>query len=99
MDMANIFELDANVSETDFLTASDKMQKEFYDQYDILKSRELFKEKNTWIEILRWEGNGPSKEMQNAYQASKTCMAYMGLIKMDSIKGHLKQVRVHNKTK
>ena len=96
--MANIFEINAIVSESDFLAASDKMQKEFYDQYDNLKGRELYKGEDTWIEIMKWEGNGPSKEMQKAYQASEACMAYMGMINMDSTKGHLLQVRVHNNT-
>jgi hypothetical protein len=102
------FVLKPEVSETDFLTASDKMQDEFYAQHDSLKRRELLKTKeNTWIEILHWSGNGPAKHIQEAYWASDICMAFMGMIKQDSFKAlnlkqvralNLKQVRVHNGT-
>jgi hypothetical protein len=102
------FALNPEVSETDFLLASDKMQDEFYSKHDSLKRRELLKTKeNTWIEILHWSGNGPAKHIQEAYWTSDTCMAFMGMIKKDSFKAlnqeqvktlDVKQVRVHNGT-
>ncbi|MHA2389910.1 MAG: hypothetical protein ACXACW_14420 [Candidatus Hodarchaeales archaeon] len=43
------FALNTEFSEADFLTASDKMQDEFYTKHDSLKHRELLKTKeNTW---------------------------------------------------
>jgi len=99
MNKAHAFELNPEVSEADFLSASDKMQAEFYDKYDNLESRELLKLKNIWIEILRWEGSGPPKTMQEAFFSSKVCMAFMGMINMKSFKDHhLEQVRVHDKS-
>jgi hypothetical protein len=97
--MHSQFELNPEVSEIDFLTASDKMQAEFYDQYDSFKRRELLKQNETWIEIQYWSDNGPEKHIQKAFRASETCMAFMGMIKMDSIKAfHLNQVRIHDGT-
>jgi hypothetical protein len=100
------FALNPEISETDFLMASDKMQDEFYAKYDSLKHRELLKTKeNTWIEILHWSGDGPAKHIQEAYWASDICMTFMGMIKQDSFKAlnqeqakalDLIQVRVHN---
>ena len=47
------FALNTEVSEADFLMASDQMQTEFYSKQDSLKHRELLKTKeNTWIEVL-----------------------------------------------
>ena len=45
------FALNTEVSETDFLMTSDKMQDEFYSKHESLKRRELLKTKEkTWIE-------------------------------------------------
>jgi hypothetical protein len=104
----SLFALNPEVSETDFLLASDKMQEEFYSQHDSLKRRELLKTKeNTWIEILHWSGNGPAKHIQEAYWASDSCMAFMGMIQKDSFNAltqeefkalNVEQLRVHNGT-
>ena len=102
----SLFELNPEVSETDFLMASDKVQNEFYSHHDSLRHRELLKtEDNAWIEALHWSGKGPAKHIQEAYWASETCMAFMGMIKKDSFKAltqeqvdtlTFEQVRVHN---
>jgi hypothetical protein len=102
------FALNPEVSETDFLMASDKMQDEFYTKQDSLKRRELLKTKEkTWIEMLHWSGKGPAKHIQEAYWASDTCKAFMGMINKDSFKAlnqeqvkalDVKQVRAHNGT-
>ncbi|MFX0207502.1 MAG: hypothetical protein ACFFDT_16060 [Candidatus Hodarchaeota archaeon] len=62
MKMAHSFELKPEISEVDFLNASDKMQEEFYEQYDNLKCRELLKiNENTLIEFQLWV-DGPAPQ-------------------------------------
>jgi hypothetical protein len=93
--MAHKFKLNPEVSDTNFLSASNKMQDEFYEQYDSFKRRELLKgNDNTWTEILHWSGDGPAKHIQEAFKDSEICMVFMGMIKLDSIKAlDLNQVR------
>ena len=80
-------QFEIEVSEADFLTASDKMQKEYYDSVESLQRRELLRtDEKTWIEVLYWLDNGPTKDIINAFWANDSGKAFMGMIRQDSFK-------------
>ena len=90
------FKLKKDVSEKDFLLASEKCHNEVLSKQKGFISWEVFRDGDTWVDMVKWETVEDAKNGETAGASNPAALDFYSFINMNSCKTRLYTVeKVH----